>query len=41
MNIEKMTRRAAERRSFEEHQSLKVRKGKLHKTKRQTREEWN
>lgn len=41
MNIEKMTRRTSERRSFEEHKSLKVRKGKLHKTKHQAREEWS
>ncbi len=41
MYFEKMTRRTAERRSFEEHKSLKVRKGKMHKTKRLNRGEWN
>lgn len=40
MYIEKMTRRTTERRSFEEHQSLKARKGKLNKTQRQQRGEW-
>ncbi|MDL5595987.1 hypothetical protein QS468_24935 [Bacillus subtilis] len=40
MNFEKMHRRTTERRSFAEHQSLKARKGKLHKTRRGQREEF-
>lgn len=35
------TRRSTERRSFEDHQDLKVRKGKLHKAQRNQRQEWN
>lgn len=38
MNFEKMTRRNTERRSYEEHQSLRTRKGKLHKTQRGLKE---
>jgi hypothetical protein len=40
-SVAKMNRRTTERHSFEEHQSLKARKGKMHKTTRQARGEWN
>lgn len=38
--VVKMTRRTTERRSFEEHKSLKARKGKFHKAQRGQRAEW-
>lgn len=38
--VVKMTRRTTERRSFEEHKSLKARKGKLNKVQRGQRAEW-
>lgn len=41
MHIEKMTRRNTERRSFEELATHRVRRGKLHKTRRGGREEWS
>lgn len=41
MNFEKITRRNTERRSFDEHQTFKARKGKLNKTQRGGREDWN
>ncbi|WP_435634321.1 hypothetical protein ACSC9U_18275 [Pseudomonas solani] len=40
MTIEKMHRRTTERLAFAEHQTLKARKGKLHKTRRGQREEF-
>lgn len=39
MNFEKIARRNTERRSYEEHQSLRVRRGKFNKTQRGNREE--
>ncbi|WP_323115364.1 hypothetical protein [Pseudomonas guariconensis] len=41
MNFEKMTRRNTERRSYDDHQALKARRGKRNKTTRGFREEWS
>lgn len=41
MNFEKIARRNTERRSFDEYQSLRARKGKLNKTRRGRREEFS